>query len=460
MDEAQQQLQLLLKISSILSTPRTLEQVFHSVLEEVIATLQAERGFVILDEGRHSEERWRPLAAFPATRPDDRFSRSLVEQVMDSERPLLTLDSLSEPSPSPSIMIQGIRSVMIAPLRWSGQLRGALYVDHRIRSGAFQPSHLEILTAIAQQSSRALENADLQARMEEVQRGFLQSGTEPEASARTLDFALESLTRPERLSGPTSFEAHLEQVQEPAGLGLEVFVFGPLRVFRDGFLVEEWQSRKDRDLLAFLALHPDQVVHEDRLVDLFWGQGGRTATHSLHNSITQIRRRLGDSQREFLQRVGQGYRLALECRIDYREFLQLLREGRQAMAAGQWEQAVLKLSRADALGRRQLLEGQTFEWLESLRFDLSQHLLQARGLLAEYFHQRGRYALAVELWKQVLERDNCCQEAYRGLIEAHLALGERPLARRAYQACVAAYQKELDLPPPEELQALLDFSEH
>ena len=51
---------------------------------------------------------------------------------------------------------------------------------------------------------------------------------------------------------------------------------------------------KQRAVLAMLLLEPGRIVSVDRLIDALWGeQPPRTATTSLQNFISQLRKTLG-----------------------------------------------------------------------------------------------------------------------------------------------------------------------
>ena len=56
-------------------------------------------------------------------------------------------------------------------------------------------------------------------------------------------------------------------------------------------------------------------------------------------------------------------------------------------------------------------------------------------------------------WR-VLEHDQTNEEAYRLLMRAHIALGERSTALRLYARCVSALRSELNIDPLPETVAL------
>ena len=410
------------------------------LIEEVIATLGAERGFVLLRKG----EEWHPLASHYVDPLREQsgllYSRTVVDLVAASEVAVLSSNAMEENRfyQVASVTLQGIRSILCAPLRWAGQVQGVVYADNRVSRGIFKETHLQLFQAIADQASRALEMTALHQQLQRIHHIHANS-------AATVDYLVDSLRQGERPPEP------VPSLPAPS-LGLTIRLFGPFQVELDGQILDQWSTRKVRDLLAYLASHG--LVHEDKLVDLFWTQGGKSGLHSLHNSVTQLRRRLG---KKWLVRQFDSYRFAPETWIDTEHFSKDFRDGKQAAREGRWEDARLSLGRADALASGTFLENNQAEWTSGPRQRLSEELLQTRSLLADHFSQHGKHTLAVELWKRVIQCDNCCEEAYRGLLLALRALGRRADAVRLYQTCVQSYAQELDLEPPADLEALLDF---
>mgnify|MGYP000868812056 CR=1 FL=1 len=431
------QLALLLRVNAILHSTQSLEDVLQELIVQVSQTLRAERGFVVL---RQPEGEWRPVAAhsLDASKLEEstRYSRTIVETVASSGQALLTSDALDNFGNISSITLQGIRSILCAPLRWRGQVQGVVYADHSVKAGIFTISHLQLLEAIADQASRTLETAALHEELRKIHQTQAQMGV-----PKVVDSVLDCLR-----------SGQVDPPQDPSPmLGPRIDLFGPLRVQIGERSIQDWATRKDRDLFAYLAAHRGQVVHEDKLMDLFWSQGGKNGRHSLHNSITQIRKTLGDTRREIVLRKLDGYSLAAECWTDIEEFAQAYRRGKEAVRKGLCDEAIAELSRAESLAERSFLEGSEAEWIDPLRLRLSQQTIECRNLLAEDFRNRGKHLLAIELWNRVLEHDRCCDSAYRGLIDAYRELGRMSEATRVYQACVKAYREELDLEPPGDL---------
>jgi DNA-binding SARP family transcriptional activator len=433
--DSQTQLALLLRVNSVLHSTSTVEQIMGELIQEVISTLQAQRGFVVVLR----DQEWVVLASHhmePEHDPEWIYSRTVVRNVAESGEPVVTSDAMADGRYCEigSVTMQSLHSILCAPLRWDGQVRGVVYADHNLRHGIFQDSHLQVMKAIADQASRTLEMAALHQQLQRIH----QQHASP---AATVDYLVQSLSQAERPPLPGG-----EQPEQ----GLAIRLFGPFQVFRDGARLYQWSTRKNRDLLAYLAACHGQVVAEDRLVDLFWGQGGKSGVHSLHNGITQLRKQLG---KDSIVRSFDGYQLAPQVWIDADQFGRSWREGRRAAP----ESALQALSRADGLVEGEFLEGFQAEWVEALRARWRDEVLQCRSLLADHFARHGKHLLAVEIWKRVLLFDNCSEEGYRGLFQAYRSLGRQADALRLFQSCVQNYSQELDLPPPEEFERLAHF---
>src|ERR671930_1280922 len=122
-------------------------------------------------------------------------------------------------------------------------------------------------------------------------------------------------------------------------------VLGPLEVSDEtGPLLLGGQ--KQRAVLALLLLEPGRVVSTDRLIDALWGeQPPRTATTSLQNFISQLRKTLGP---EVLETKPPGYRLRIRPgELDLDRFRVLVDSARSAAAGERAE----KLRHALALWR-------------------------------------------------------------------------------------------------------------
>ena len=75
---------------------------------------------------------------------------------------------------------------------------------------------------------------------------------------------------------------------------MEFRVLGPLEVVEDGLALGIGTGRQ-LALVAVLLLHPNEAVSVDRLVDELWGgDAPPTAAKIVRNSVSLLRRELGD----------------------------------------------------------------------------------------------------------------------------------------------------------------------
>ena len=158
-------LALLYRLTQTFNSSLNLDEVLNRVMDEVIATTRAERGFVMLREadGRMGFRVARGMVQETIDDPQFQVSRSVVERVAREGQPILTSDAQSDDrfSMRQSVQILGLRSILCVPLRVKARLLGVVYVDNRLQTGIFTQADLELLTAIASSAAIAIENARL-----------------------------------------------------------------------------------------------------------------------------------------------------------------------------------------------------------------------------------------------------------------------------------------------------------
>src|SRR5689334_3593366 len=127
-------------------------------------------------------------------------------------------------------------------------------------------------------------------------------------------------------------------------------ILGPLEVSDRTGTVPVPHGRA-RLLLAVLLVHADTPVPNDRLIDALWGDAPPpTASRSLHNLVSGLRKSLGDGR--LVTHPRGGYQLTLDGdEIDAARFDALSDEGRDALAAGDPQRGAQLLRDALALWR-------------------------------------------------------------------------------------------------------------
>ncbi|MBL8148678.1 MAG: FHA domain-containing protein [Blastocatellia bacterium] len=86
--------------------------------------------------------------------------RAIVEQALREQVTLLSLDAqMDERIMGKSVMLQNVQSVICAPLIANAKPLGVLYIDTHKSKLVFSPDDLDLMNAIAAQTSMALDNA-------------------------------------------------------------------------------------------------------------------------------------------------------------------------------------------------------------------------------------------------------------------------------------------------------------
>jgi sigma-B regulation protein RsbU (phosphoserine phosphatase) len=165
MPPTEDRLSLLYRISQTFSSSLDLSEVLSRVMDEVVATTRAERGFVMLRQPdasfRFAAARGMDLQTIEA--PEFQVSRGIVDRVAAEGKSLLTSDAQQEAwlASRASVRILGVRAILCVPLELKGKVEGVIYVDSRIQSGVFSPEDLEMLQGIASSAAIAIDNARL-----------------------------------------------------------------------------------------------------------------------------------------------------------------------------------------------------------------------------------------------------------------------------------------------------------
>ena len=176
---------------------------------------------------------------------------------------------------------------------------------------------------------------------------------------------------------------------------LEFRILGPLEVLKDGAPVQ-LGGRNQRAVLTLLLLRANEAVSTERLVDQLWGEHPpRTATTSLQNAVSQLRKLLGPELQ--LHTRPTGYLLELDAsQLDLSRFEQLVREARSAepAAVGVLLREALGLWRGPALADSETEEFAQPEIhrLEDLRLGVLEQRIQAdldTGVDAELVSRAG-----------------------------------------------------------------------
>ena len=134
------------------------------VLEAALELSGAERALLLAREsdGSLRVRAFRGLARRGESGEPPGFSRSIAARVLDDGTPLATVDAAADGrlDAAASVHALALRSVAAVPLRLGDDAAGVLYLDDRLRAGAFGPSDVALLVDLAELASLALANAE------------------------------------------------------------------------------------------------------------------------------------------------------------------------------------------------------------------------------------------------------------------------------------------------------------
>nr|HEX4313478.1 sigma 54-interacting transcriptional regulator [Kofleriaceae bacterium] len=157
-------LRRLLALSRRLNTEADVSRILDEVLDTAIELTAAERGFLLL---RQADGELHPVASrnFAAEDLAPSLSRSIAERAAQSGEPVITVDAGVDErfGAAASVAALRLRSVLVVPLRQRGGVIGCIYVDHRLRGGAFDDTAAATLSELADLGAIAIENARLAA---------------------------------------------------------------------------------------------------------------------------------------------------------------------------------------------------------------------------------------------------------------------------------------------------------
>jgi basic membrane lipoprotein Med (substrate-binding protein (PBP1-ABC) superfamily)/DNA-binding SARP family transcriptional activator len=238
---------------------------------------------------------------------------------------------------------------------------------------------------------------------------------------------------------------------------VEVRLLGSLEVVA-GDVAVGCGPPKQRAVLALLALHANEVLPVDRLIDALWhGRPPRTAAHSIQIYVSDLRRLLaGVSDVPVIVTRQPGYQLSLpDEAIDVGRFERLVNDGARAVRAGDHTGGATALRSALALWRGEPLADVAYEEFAQ------DHIRRLRTLHLDAIEQLAAAQLAQGALGDVLSLADTliCDDPLRErgrelLMRALYRSGRHAEALRAYESFRSVLADELGLEPSPGLQRL------
>lgn len=163
----QEHFQALYDISQTINSITDIDPLLDRVMELAIHATEAERGFLVLSEADELNVRTARNISPENAMDKAGFSRSIVGEVIQSNKPILTVDAQVDPrfEGAESLVVKQIHAVACVPFHLRGRVLGAIYLDSKTQRSGFNPGTLAFLTAFADQAAIAIENAQLMYRL-------------------------------------------------------------------------------------------------------------------------------------------------------------------------------------------------------------------------------------------------------------------------------------------------------
>lgn len=176
-------LSALYEMSKTLGSVFDLNAIFEKATDIIFRSTPADRVVALLAEPGNGELEDATLTPIAMRARDNKLEaharrlsigRTITRKVMKDRVALLSQDAASDEQFAgvDSIVSQGVRSTICAPLVTETRVHGALYADRLDPFAAFKPDDLELISAVAAQAAVAVENARAHERLarEEVAR--------------------------------------------------------------------------------------------------------------------------------------------------------------------------------------------------------------------------------------------------------------------------------------------------
>jgi basic membrane lipoprotein Med (substrate-binding protein (PBP1-ABC) superfamily)/DNA-binding SARP family transcriptional activator len=214
---------------------------------------------------------------------------------------------------------------------------------------------------------------------------------------------------------------------------------------------------KQRSVLAILLLHANEIVPTDRIIDLVWGDSApRTAEHSVHMYVSQLRKAVADDGGSLIETHPPGYVIHVSAdEVDYLRFERLVEEGLAALRAGDPRRARVRLELALDFWKGEPLSEFSYDEFaqEPIRLLRDRHH-DALEALAGIYLDEGDLDATTRMAREVIAGDPFREEPHRLMMLALYGSRRQAQALRHYNEYRAQLGDDLGIEPSEGLRDL------
>jgi predicted ATPase/signal transduction histidine kinase/CheY-like chemotaxis protein/tRNA A-37 threonylcarbamoyl transferase component Bud32 len=158
-----------IKASQVISGEIVLPHLLDKLMKILIENAGAERGTLILShegkwliEATGTKEEVQVLESLPVEDSTD-LAIAAIKYVIQTQKDVILKNASTEDflSNDPYLQVHPTKSLLCLPILSQGQLKGILYLENNLISGAFTTGRVEVLKMLSSQAAIALENATL-----------------------------------------------------------------------------------------------------------------------------------------------------------------------------------------------------------------------------------------------------------------------------------------------------------
>jgi ATP/maltotriose-dependent transcriptional regulator MalT/DNA-binding SARP family transcriptional activator len=277
--------------------------------------------------------------------------------------------------------------------------------------------------------------------------------------------SLRALTKDKSVAVRKAAEEALGRLIYRPPYKLRVRTLGGFGIWRGDQEVRDrdWRSNKARQLFQLLLTERGRSIPRDRVLEALWPEmESEAAWNNLRVTINRLGKAVEPDRPDgappaYLIQRGDTYsfNMASDHQLDTADFAEAVAEGQRAMRRGQRSAAIGAFRTAIQLyGGPYLPDNMYEDWTVVERERLTMLFNDAALRLGTLLLEEGLAHEAIGLGWRVLENDRAHEEAYRLLMRAHAALGERSTALRMYSRCIAMLHEELGVEPLPETTGL------
>ena len=239
---------------------------------------------------------------------------------------------------------------------------------------------------------------------------------------------------------------------------MRVFLTGRLAVETSEGSFDETDLPGTQGRVAFAALSLNRnPVARHELADIVWDSESlpdhwSSALNSIISKIRSVLRSIGLDSRSTLTQTAGSYQLIFPTStwMDLEDAVRRLDRAAGALRHGDHERAVSEATVASGIYQRPFLPGADGIWIDTVRLRHRDALYHTSEILAAGWTKLGDPDLAATCARRAINTDPYREAAYRLLMNAEAARGDRGAALQAFEHCRRMLADELDVDPSRE----------